>query len=109
MSQAEGLIASTAQKGDVNRFAAYTESYLNTVKALREDSMLVPFIANHDTDRAAGYLPSLNGYAQMAANLLLLGPGSPYLYYGEELGMRGPQERLPLERGMAAQGVQPVS
>ena len=25
----------------------------------------------------------------MAANLLLLGPGSPFMYYGEELGMRG--------------------
>ena len=25
----------------------------------------------------------------MAANLLILGPGSPFLYYGEELGMRG--------------------
>ena len=89
MSQAEGLIASTAQKGDANRFAAYEESYINTVKALREDAMIVPFIANHDTDRAAGYLLSLNGYAQMAANLLILGPGSPFLYYGEELGMRG--------------------
>jgi glycosidase len=26
---------------------------------------------------------------QMAANLYLLGPGSPFIYYGEELGMRG--------------------
>ena len=89
MSQAEGLIASTAQKGDANRYAAYVESYLGSVKPLREDAMIVPFIANHDTDRCAGYLPALNGYAQMAANLLILGPGSPYLYYGEEIGLRG--------------------
>jgi glycosidase len=26
---------------------------------------------------------------QMAANLYILGPGSPFLYYGEEIGMRG--------------------
>ena len=26
---------------------------------------------------------------QMAANLYILGPGSPFIYYGEELGMRG--------------------
>ena len=51
--------------------------------------MFIPFIANHDTDRCAGYLSALNGYAQMAANLLILGPGSPYLYYGEEIGLRG--------------------
>ena len=88
-AMAEGLIASTAQKGDVNRYAAYVQSYLDTVKTLRQDAAIVPFIANHDTDRAAGFLPSLNGFAQMGANLLILGPGSPFLYYGEELGMRG--------------------
>ena len=89
MSQAEGLIASTAQKGDANRYTAYVENYLKAVKDKREDSMFIPFIANHDTDRCAGYLSALNGYAQMAANLLILGPGSPYLYYGEEIGLRG--------------------
>jgi glycosidase len=51
--------------------------------------MFVPFIANHDTDRAAGYLTTESGYMQMAANLYILGPGSPFIYYGEELGMRG--------------------
>ena len=51
--------------------------------------MFVPFIANHDTDRAAGYLPVGSGYMRMAANLYILGPGSPFIYYGEELGMRG--------------------
>lgn len=89
MSQAEGLIASTAQKGDVNRFAGYIGSYLDTVKALNPEAMIVPFIANHDNDRAAGFLQSMNGYAQMGANLLLLSPGSPFIYYGEEIGMRG--------------------
>ena len=89
MSQAEGLIASTAQKGDVNRFAGYVQGYIDTVQAHRKDAMLVPFIANHDTDRAAGYLPSMNGFAQVGANLLILCPGSPFLYYGEEIGMRG--------------------
>ena len=89
MAQTEGMIASTAKNGGVNRYTAYVESYLNTVRALREDAMIVPFIANHDTDRAGGYLQAGNGSAQMAANLLLLGPGSPFMYYGEELGMRG--------------------
>jgi glycosidase len=51
--------------------------------------MFVPFIANHDTDRAAGFLSVDNGDMQMAANLYILGPGSPFIYYGEELGMRG--------------------
>ncbi|MBR7009312.1 MAG: hypothetical protein IKI02_00195 [Oscillospiraceae bacterium] len=88
-SQAEGLIASTAQQGNANHYTAYVQDYLEKVKSQREDANIVPFIANHDTDRAAGFLPLHNGSAQMAANLLILGPGSPFLYYGEELGMRG--------------------
>ncbi len=88
-AMAEGLIASTAQKGDVNRYTAYVQKYLNEVQPLRKDATIVPFIANHDTDRAAGFLPTWNGTAQMAANLLILGPGSPFLYYGEELAMLG--------------------
>lgn len=89
MAQAQGLIASTAQKGNANRYTAYVQDYLEKVRSQREGANIVPFIANHDTDRAAGFLPANNGSAQMAANLLILGPGSPYMYYGEEVGMRG--------------------
>lgn len=89
VSQSSGLIAETANKGDVNRYASYVESYLNKIHSLREDAAYVPFIANHDTDRAAGYLTVASGSMQMAANLYILGPGSPFIYYGEELGMRG--------------------
>ena len=88
-SQAEGLIASTAKAGDVGAYSSYVESYLNRVRALNPDAMIVPFIANHDTDRAAGFLSVASGQMKIAANLYLLGPGSPFIYYGEEIGMRG--------------------
>ena len=84
-----GLIADTAKAGYAGRYSNYVETYLNTVKALRADAMLVPFVSNHDMDRAAGFLPVSSGQMQMAANLYILGPGSPFLYYGEEIGMRG--------------------
>ena len=48
-----------------------------------------PTIRDRDTDRAAGYLTVTAGHMAMAANLYILGPGSPFLYYGEEIGMRG--------------------
>ena len=89
VSQAEGVIAKTAKGGSVARYTAYVEEYLNSIAGTNPDAMYVPFIANHDTDRAAGYLSPRTGAAQMAANVLLLGPGSPFLYYGEELGMKG--------------------
>ena len=88
-SQASGVIAETAKAGNVNRFAAYVEQYLNKIHSLRTDAINVLFIANHDTDRAAGYLTVASGQAKIAANLYLLSPGSPFIYYGEEIGLRG--------------------
>ena len=89
VAQSGGLIASTAKMGDAYNMVKYVASYLAAIKDTNPDAMFVPFIANHDTDRAAGYLPVGSGYMRMAANLYILGPGSPFLYYGEELGMRG--------------------
>ena len=46
------------------------------------------FLSNHDMDRIAGAFV-LENNMRMAANLYLLSPGSPMMYYGEEIGMRG--------------------
>jgi len=89
VSQSEGLIAATAKKGNVNTYTAYVDAYMERVEGMRSGALFVPFIANHDTDRAAGYLTVASGHMQMAANLYILSPGAPFLYYGEELGMRG--------------------
>ena len=69
VSQAEGLIATAAKMGNAYGLTKYVDGYLASIKGTNPDAMFVPFIANHDTDRAAGYLPTANGYAQMAANL----------------------------------------
>ena len=88
-SQVNGLITQTAQAGDVNKYTAYIQGYVEKVNAMNKDAMIVPFIANHDTDRAAGYLTVASGQMMMAANLYLLSSGSPFIYYGEEIGLRG--------------------
>ena len=85
----EGLIAETALGGDVNRFVQATQSYLDNIHAINPEAMNIPFIANHDTDRAAGFLTVASGSMHMAANLYILMPGSPFIYYGEEIGLRG--------------------
>jgi glycosidase len=89
MAQSEGKIAQAAMGGDANILTAYVENYLSSVQALRKDANIVSFIANHDTDRAAGFLPVSNGRAFVAANISLLMPGSTFIYYGEEIGMKG--------------------
>lgn len=89
MSQLSGKIAQTAQNGSVGGFTSYVSGYLEKIQAENENAMLISFIANHDTDRCAGFLPVSNGQAKVAANLNLLLPGSPFIYYGEEIGMKG--------------------
>ena len=88
-SQTSGLFAETAKQSSAAKLCSYVEKYLASIKDTNPDAMFVPFIANHDTDRAAGFLTTAAGHMQMAANLYILGPGSPFIYYGEELGMRG--------------------
>jgi glycosidase len=88
-SQTSGLICETAKYGDANKFTSYVQSYVERVGKMNDGAMILQFIANHDTDRAAGYLTVSSGQMQMAANVYLLSSGSPFIYYGEELGMRG--------------------
>jgi glycosidase len=89
MAQSEGHISSAAKGNNVNSFTKYVDQYLDSIHAMNPNAMLCTFIANHDTDRAAGFLPASMGRAQVAANLSILTPGSPFIYYGEEIGMLG--------------------
>ncbi len=54
------------------------------------------FLTNHDQDRLANKLLGHLGRNKVAASLLLTGPGVPFIYYGEEIGMAGskPDERI---------------
>ena len=85
----EGAFASAAKGGNVNKLVKNVAGYLDALKEINPEALHVPFLSNHDTDRAAGYLPVTGGKMAMAANLYLLTPGSPFIYYGEEIGLKG--------------------
>lgn len=54
------------------------------------DAVNAPFYTNHDMARSAGYYMYDDGRrVKMAQALNLLMPGNAFLYYGEELGMKG--------------------
>ena len=89
MAQTGGRIDETAKAGDVNKFTAYVSQYIQQIQSRNPNAMPVSFIANHDTDRAAGFLTLASGQAKVGANLLLLMPGSSFIYYGEEIGIKG--------------------
>ena len=49
-----------------------------------------PFLTNHDQDRAASvFKTDIAAKTKVAATLLLTMPGTPFIYYGEEVGAAG--------------------
>ena len=73
--------------------------------AYRNDAPYSTFLTNHDQDRLMSQLggPSDDAFAKnrLAASILLTLPGTPFLYYREEIGMTGtkpdPQIRTPMQ------------
>ena len=88
MAQAEGVIASAAKGFAMSKYTNYIVSYQSKVLEKNPEGMVMGFLSNHDMDRIGGAF-ILENNMRMAANLYLLAPGSPMIYYGEEIGMRG--------------------
>jgi len=88
MAQAEGVVATAAKGFSITTYTNYIESFQKKVLEKNPEGMVMPFLSNHDMDRIAGAF-ILENNMRMAANLYLLSPGSPVIYYGEEIGMRG--------------------
>ena len=88
MSQAEGMAASAAKNGSVLKFTNYVSSFQRKILEKNPEGMAMSFLSNHDMDRIGGTFVTENNM-RMAANLYLLSPGSPMIYYGEEIGIRG--------------------
>jgi glycosidase len=59
------------------------------------------FLTNHDHVRVMTVLAGDRAKARIAASAMLMLPGLPFVYYGEEIGMRGPkpdeQIRTPMQ------------
>ena len=88
MAQAEGVAASAAKGQSISKFTHYMEAFQRKVLEKNPEGMVMSFLSNHDMDRIGGAF-ILESNMRMAANLYLLSPGSPVIYYGEEIGMRG--------------------
>lgn len=58
-------------------------------RSYRNDATNVTKLSNHDEDRTLSRLGGDISKAKIAAAILLTISGSPYIYYGEEIGMLG--------------------
>lgn len=80
-------------------------SYIsNTIKVSGKaipNHQYATFLTNHDQERTMSQLGGDINKAKIASFLMLTSPGTPFIYYGEEIGMQGkkPDEniRLPMQ------------
>ena len=66
--------------------AAFVKDYLGRYEDSRTDGYISFITGNHDTPRISYYLTE--GQLKLAYALLFTLPGVPFLYYGDEIGMR---------------------
>ena len=71
-------------------------SALRTIQTVYSSGRYATFLSNHDQDRVMTRLIGNVPRAKLAASILLTLPGTPFLYYGEEIGLTGakPDERI---------------
>ncbi len=72
----------------VNGFATFLDDYQAGIREFQSDAIEAYFLSNHDDGRMA-WLTSNRDRLKMAASLQILAPGNAFVYYGDELGLRG--------------------
>ncbi len=81
-------------KGDAK---AFVEKYLESRKKAGQEGLICIPSGNHDMDRLARYLEGDN--LKLAFLFLLTMPGAPFVYYGDEIGMRHVENLISVEGG----------
>lgn len=87
----DGIISKVLNGSSAAKYGAAIASIDDTYGAYNDQYIDAPFYTNHDMGRSAGYYAGEYSAAQtkMAGAMNLFMSGSAFLYYGEELGMKG--------------------
>lgn len=101
-SSAEGILEKTALgTATATKLVTAMLEYQETYSAVYPDYIDAVFLTNHDQVRVANNLQSNEDDLKMAAGLLMMMSGNPFVYYGEEIGMKSSgsadeNKRLPM-------------
>ena len=71
--------------GLIKKYKEITDHYTS----VNPDYVDATFLTNHDQNRILSKLDDNGQKMRVAAGILLTLPGTPYIYYGEEIGMKG--------------------
>lgn len=88
-SSVDGKIVTTIRSKSGQSLAEWIVNNNNKIKSINVDAINSMFLSNHDQGRSAAFFANNTEQGKLMVNVLLLSPGMPYLYYGEEIGMLG--------------------
>lgn len=103
-SQHNGLITNTVRMLGTASGKSFAKSLVSIYEKYRESNseyIDAPFVSNHDTTRISAQCVNNEEQMKMVAGVLLTMNGSPFLYYGEEIGLnsmgsKDENKRLPM-------------
>ena len=107
-SQLDEIFSFELAGGFVNSAAGEANSGMNsaiqfTLKDM-PDGPFATFLTNHDQNRVMSVMNGNVAKAKVAAALMLTSPGTPFIYYGEEIGMQGVKPDQDIRRPMQWNG-----
>ena len=89
-AQHDGYLNKILLDGATTPGETYGKLTAKIEEILADHSITAAFLGNHDTTRPANFLGRQNvEKMKMAAGILAMLPGNPFVYYGEEIGMIG--------------------
>lgn len=97
---ASKVVAAGNSNGNLNYIRGLIKIY-NTYRVMDKNFIGAPFLRNHDENRLATEYDGNIAKLKLAAEMLLVLPGSPIIYYGEEVGMFGAKSVGELSHGTA--------
>lgn len=104
LAQYNGIITSSVRKLGIDNAKSFVKNVLKNqalYAASNPNFIDSPFISNHDNTRVSAQCGNNENQMKMAAGMLLTMNGSPFVYYGEEIGMnsmgdKDENKRLPM-------------
>ncbi|GAB4340363.1 MAG: alpha-amylase family glycosyl hydrolase [Flammeovirgaceae bacterium] len=82
-------IGKASLEGKHNHLPKQHQHILATYQKVAPHFVDAIFLTNHDQNRILSHLGNDENKMRMASALLLSLPGTPFIYYGEEIGMKG--------------------
>lgn len=101
VAQATGSVATVIKSESGEKLASLLTRSAEIYGAVNPSFIDAPFLSNHDTSRVSAQYVNDPIKMKLTAGILLTMDGSPFVYYGEELGMnsmgkKDENKRLPM-------------